>query len=153
MSELKRLHPYLYKRVQLKGVTFTLLGLALIIPQHLPKVGNYISQEQANSTRLYEAVSYDIWGAIFTIIGLGILFSLKDNRSHTATRPWLVAAYFYAVFWLFALLLAVVTGNARSASIVILWGYLTYNLWVINHDTGWEGAALVKAAKERRRAG
>jgi hypothetical protein len=150
MSELRKLHPYLFRRVQLKGITFTLLGLALIIPTHISSVNTYINSNQADSTRLYESVPYDVWGAIFVVIGLGILWTLRYQGSdYKASRPWLKAAFYYALFWLFALVLAVVTGNARSASIVILWGYMTYNIWLIGHDSGWEGASILKEYQER----
>lgn len=135
---LKFLHPYLYKRVRLKVFLFNALGLSLIF-------ANFLDQtfaKRGNVSHLPNLLTGAIFCAIGTTIGLGLwVFTQKFYR---LARFGLVAAFVYALFYLFLLLVTVVFGgHVSTASLVILWGYMTYNLFIIIGDTGWSGAALL----------
>jgi hypothetical protein len=138
MSNLKSLHPYLHRRIRLKGIVHVLLGLAILLS---------LTGVSAR-TGLARYVPYEFWGVVFLAIGLGILYNLwKDKRK--LTRAWLKIAFYYAALWFLSLVVGVIFTGLSGLSIVILWGYLTYNLWYISKDTGWEGAVLLKEIKEQ----
>lgn len=143
MSELKELHPYLYKRVRLKGIVFSLLGLSSIFSGPLDRL--------VHSTRIANGAGIDptITGIIFLAIGLYILITLYGKgKSYLHSRWGLYAALVYALFWEFVLLLLAIKQSLTTVSIFILWGYLTYNLLIITRDTAWEGAELVRELRE-----
>lgn len=142
ISELKQLHPYLFKRVQLKGILFTLLGLSSMFSH---QIDAFFHSERNNVV----GVSVYYTGAIFLILGLGILYSLYSapNRYKLA-RKFLYGCLVYALFWEFVLLMLAFTKHISTVSIFILWGYLTYNLLLISKDSAWEGAEIIKEIQE-----
>lgn len=142
MLKLKQLHPGLYQRVRLKGLTYTGLGLGLIVAEHTP---SRLTVENLDRSGVERLLSYDILGAIFIIIGVGILYGLSQGFSkHYLSRFWLKVAFAYAMFWEVVLLLTIILVSPRSLSVMVLWTYLTYNLWYVAHDPGWEGAEILK---------
>lgn len=146
-SHLKDLAPYLYKRVRLKSILHFLLGASLIFSANLPGGANTTTVDR---TQLNYYFGYDLLGAIFVIIGLGIAYGLYSgtNKYHIARR-WLFVAWIYAMFFFLSLVMGVLFSSPRSAPLVILWGYLTYNLWILTKDTAWAGAEIVKEIKRR----
>lgn len=134
---LKDVHPYLYRRVKLKAVVHLLLGIAILLS---------LTGVQ-NRTELVGYLPYEIWGLIFIILGSGIAYSLWRNNP-TKTKTWLLMAFVHALLWLTALVVSAILNGISGLSIIILWGYLTYNLWYLVHDTGWEGAELVREYRE-----
>lgn len=142
ISELKQLHPYLFKRVQLKGILFTLLGLSSIFAHQLD---TFFHAERNNVV----GVSVYFTGGIFLFLGLGILYSLYSapNRYKLA-RKFLYGCLIYALFWEFVLLMLAFAKHISTVSIFILWGYLTYNLLLISKDSAWEGAEIIKEIQD-----
>lgn len=150
MNNLKRFHYGLYKRVRTKGIVFTLLGLVLIFSTQL---GHVAQTSVANQSLLAQWAGYPFMGILFVIIGAGLLLSLMFGKNNwRMSRQFLLAAFFYAVFWLTLIIVTTINGRPQSGSVLILWGYLCNNLWDVYHDAGWEGAALVRKALERKDA-
>jgi hypothetical protein len=140
-SELKILHPTLFNRVRLKSVVFILLGLSQVFIALVDRIA-------ADRVAL-SPIPYPLTGAIFILIGMGIGYGLyKGTNTYRTSRLFLAAALVYAMFWEVLLLGSLFTGNPSTAGIVILWGYLTTNLYIILKDVGWEGIALARAVEE-----
>lgn len=143
MSELKALHPYLYKRVRLKGWLFTMLGLSSIFAAHIDR---WVGAVRGNSTGLPSWLT----GSVFLILGLGVLIGLYGKPNwYTTARKFLYGCAVYALFWEFVLIGLMFTKNISTVSIFLLWGYLTYNLILVARDSGWEGAEIVKEIQEK----
>lgn len=151
IANLKTLHPYLYKRVRLKALVFTGLGLAFYLNTYLDQIG--ITAGASQSSAIVNAVGMNVLGAIFLLIGLsiaGVLRFAPDNWKLMRICLWV--AFVYALLWLFILIFAVVFDQPRASSVLVLWAYMTYNLFIISSDSGWGGAELVKQIRERGNA-
>lgn len=141
-SKLKSYHPYLYRRVQLKGILFTLLGLSSVFARQLD---TFFHAERNNVV----GVSSLLTGGVFLLIGLAILAGLYfGEENYKKSRKALYVAFGYALFWEIALVALAFNKHISTVSIFILWGYLTYNLFLVASDSGWEGAELVKEIRE-----
>lgn len=143
MTGLKTLHPYLYRRVFIKGILFGALGVTQIFS---PYLNNLLHIEPSpNSTGIPTLYT----GLVFLIIGFMILRNVaQKTERYKRARKWLYAAAVYALFWEFVLLMLVITQNISTSSLFVLWSYLTYNIFLVARDTGWEGAELVKEIRE-----
>ena len=141
-SELKTLHPYLYKRVRLKGILFTALGLSSIFHTFLDHLFHTVRNTAGGINPVYT-------GLIFVILGVGILYGLYTGKDrYKLSRIFLYGSFIYAVFWEFVLILLAFTQHISTLSIFILWGYLTYNLFILSSDSAWAGAEIVKEVIE-----
>lgn len=142
-SDLKELHPYLYRRVRLKGWLFSLLGLSSIFHTQLDAL---FHTERNNAP----GISMLITGVIFLVIGVGILIGLYAGK-HTwsLSRYFLIASAIYAIFWEFILVQLLITKHISTVSVFLLWGYLTTNLCLIATDSAWGGVILLNAYRNR----
>lgn len=142
-SELKTLHPYLYRRIRLKGILFSLLGLSSIFSVQL----DAFFHAQRNTSA---GLSSTITGSIFLAIGIGILYGLYGGPKlyEKVSRKFLYAALTYALFWEFTLLFLAFAKHITTVSIFILWGYLVYNLLLVSRDSGWKGAEIVREIRD-----
>lgn len=146
MSELKNIHPYLYKRIRLKGIIFALLGLSSIFAGKIDHLVHATRNTGATG------MSPIITGGIFLVISAGILTTLYGSPlGYKKSRKWLLVGFIYAIFWSIILFLLAITRNVSTISILILWGYLTYNLWIIYSDTAWGAVELVRKVQEANR--
>lgn len=148
MNKLKEIHPYLYLRVKVKGITAIALGASLIFSDWLAR--KHIID--SNHPPISEYLSYDILGAIFIVLGAGVIYTsiLNPKRNYRMTKVFLHALFLYALFWAFVLIVSTITGRPRTSAVMILWLYYTYNLHLIVQDTGWKAVELVKQIKELR---
>lgn len=143
MSELRTLHPYLYKRVQLKGIVFSLIGLSQMFAPYIDRLLH--TERDTNGSGIPALWS----GLIFFIIGAAILgFLYSSPQGYKKSRKAMWVAFFYALFWEFVLLALVITQSITTLAIFILWGYLTYNLFLIARDSAWEGAEIVREVRK-----
>lgn len=146
---LKQLHPYLNARVRLKGTVNILLGLSLLLSDHLP---GGLSTSTAQSSLLGEFISFDVWGSIFLILGLGIMYGIHRGREgFPLTRWFLRMSLLYSFFWFVVLILTVITGETRTSAVMILWGYWVWNQWLVSTDPGWGALPIIKKAIENGR--
>lgn len=144
-QSLKQLHPYLYARVRLKATVNILLGLSLIFSTHLPSA---INTRTAQASQLDYILPFEVWGAIFLVLGIGILIGLRENDiNYRWTRRFLSASFIYSFFWLVVLVLTIIAGYPRTASVMILWGYWVYNQFLIIRDPSWAALKIVVEAK------
>lgn len=140
--DLKLDHPDLYNRVRIKAVVHTLLGLALIFTPPL-------EPSQAKTTLLTQLFNLTALGLVFLLIGLGIFFGLSRPRNnYRLAKFWLAVGAGHAMVWWLALVLAAVSGRNPAPSIIVLWGYWTYNLYKIASDPGWSTIQALKQLRE-----
>lgn len=141
MSSLREDHPYLYRRVLLKPIVHILLGLILVF---IPTQASSVSQ-----------ISLINWfgllnlGIIYLLIGLIIGYGLfKPNHTYVVARLGLrIAAYFNLL--IFIGLLTVFFRNNTTASFIVIYGYLTYNIFHVLKDPGWKAISIVKNITNR----
>lgn len=140
-SELKTLHPYLYKRVRLKALLFTALGLSQLFSFYVDQV--------AAERNVVSHIPFHITGTIFILIGIGIAYGLfKGAHDYRISKVFLRIAFFYALFWELLIVLSVITESPSTAGVMILWTYLTYNLYIVGSDSGWDGVELLREIKK-----
>lgn len=145
---LKQIHPDLYKRVKLKATTNTALGLALILGPRLDTIN--VNTNVANGTELWRYLPFDVWGFIFVAIGVSIFYGLfRPKNTYRFSRTALFMAFIYAAFWEASLLISVFSGAGRSASVLVLWSYFTYHLWLTARDSAWKGVEIIKKVEAR----
>lgn len=144
MNELKQIHPHLYRRVRLKAITLTFLGLSLIFAQFTGAT----QPQNAQSSLVGQLVGYDILGVIFVVIGMGIFYGiLKSKNTYQTARRWTYAGFMYCLFWFFVLAATVLSGKPATSSVLILWAYFTYNLFYVSRDPAWTGIRIYKHIK------
>lgn len=140
---LKEAHINLYHRARLKGIVNALLGLSLIY-------NTRINTSAADTTGVVKYFGYGALGAIFLIIGINILVGLYlPKKTFRYARVWMGISTSYSVFWLLALFVPFIIGKApASAGIIILWGYWTYNNYLIVSDPGWGTPRIIKMLRD-----
>lgn len=144
MSELKTDHPYLYRRVRVKAITHMLLGLSLLFlsPSSTP---------YAAGTALAVVFHLKVLGSVFLFASALIWWSLYQAKNdYKAARIALVITGLYSMIWLIALLASWFFSDSAVASITILWGYFTYNQFVVALEPAWKGIRIVKHIDELR---
>jgi hypothetical protein len=147
MANLKQDHNYLYKRVRLKAILHTGLGLVLIIfPLDKSPSGGAVSTVQ-----LHLGDALTIFGWLYLLIGILIWVGIYTSKhNYRWTRLAMFLAVVYNTIWLTILFAILAQRTTRSiAYIIVLYTYLTYNCWLVFRDPGWEAIKVVKEIKER----
>ena len=151
MPDLRQDHSYLYKRVRLKMILHTALGLVLLLlPSSVP------GQSQPQTTGVNTIVSHTLtyFGAVYLLIGLLLGIGLfRPGKTYRFLRGALTFAALYNTMWLLIIIaIAVQTHLNRSiAYIGVIYGYLTYNLWYVRNDPGWRAIEVVKEFRKEAR--
>lgn len=141
MSSLRTDHPYLYRRVRLKSLVHILLGLILVfIPTQATSVSRITLINWFGLTNL---------GIIYLLIGLIIGYGLfKPNHTYAVARFGMKIAAYFNLF-VFIGLLTVFFRSNTTASFIVLYGYLTYNIFHVLKDPGWKAISIVKDITDR----
>lgn len=140
INNLKYDHPALYQRVRTKAIVHVVLGVALLLSPP-------INTANASTTSLVTTLGLRFWGFVF--LGIGILITLglfKSRQNYRLARLSLAVATGHAMMWLLALALPVASNwPSQGMAVLVLWGYLTYNLFHIVSDPGWTTIDILKS--------
>lgn len=140
MYTLKNDHPYLFKRVLLKAVIHMLFGLILL---HFPAQAPSLSR-----TPLLEFLGVNTIGILYLIIASIILVGLfkpANNYSIVKFGMWFAALFNITVF---VSLFAVFFESRTTAFFMVIYGYMTYNIYHIAKDPGWRAIQIIKNLKQ-----
>lgn len=139
MATLKEDHSYLYKRVRLKMIMFFLLGITLTF---LPK---QIGATQRNSAILTN-FPIEVFGVIYLVIAAGIMIGLfKPDQTYSFARRILTVGVIYNIFWVLLFMLLLINNPSQGTGWgLFMYGYFTYNTWLVRGDPGWNAIAIVK---------
>ncbi len=141
-SILKKDHPELNRRVWVKVTLHVALGLSLIFSPPLPT-------PQTTVTVVIHAIGLRVAGSIFLTIGILLAIGARRKaNNYKMVRMMLAVATGHAMMWLLALILTVLTGDLRSATTLVLWSYLTYNLFHVTTEPGWETIQILDTIKD-----
>lgn len=124
-----------------------LFGLSIFIspPQYTSGI---------RTTGIYQSIGPLVTGTIFSVIGVATtigLFIKRNNYMLARTSIYIAAGW--AMTLLIAFVLALLNGSLHGAFFVVLWGYLTYNLYYIAKDPGWTAIQIVDIVKEEENHG
>lgn len=146
MANLAQEHPYLFKRVRLKAIMHTMIGLVLaFVPS--------INLDQ-NITNINATVGkHTLWfGLVYILIGVLISIGLfLSKRNYGFARKAMMVAFIYNLFWCLIYVAIYVQHPSKGvAYIAVLYLYLTYNLFLIFSDPGWRAIEIVKDYREEK---
>lgn len=136
MTNLRTDHPYLYRRVRLKAIVHTLLGFILI----------FIPAEASSRSKLEFIQWFGLMnlGIIYLVIGMIIILGLfRPNDTYAIARLGIKLSFIYNLL-IFIGLCTVFFQNNTTASFIVLYGYLTHNIFHVLSDPGWKAISLVK---------
>lgn len=139
-NALKKDHEYLYRRVRLKAIIHILFGtILLFFPAQAPSLSH---------TPILSFFGVAAIGAIYLLIGIMIVVGLFNPKHdyRIVKAVMLVAAMFNTL--IFFSLFAVFFKSKTTAFFMVIYGYLTYNIWYITNDPGWRAILLVKRIME-----
>lgn len=140
MHTLKTDHLYLYKRVLVKAVVHMLFGLILLyFPAQAPSL---------SYTPLLALLGVNIIGACFLLIGLVLLIGIfKPEKNYKLAKigMWCAALFNISIF---ISLFAVLFQSRTTACLLVIYGYMTYNIYNLAKDPGWRAIQLIKNIKQ-----
>lgn len=72
-----------------------------------------------------DVLTYQFWGTCFVILGLAMFIALKMNV-WSVIKKTLIVGVFLKSWWLFALIVRLLSGHQENALLLCIWLFLTY---------------------------
>jgi hypothetical protein len=142
METLRTEHPHSYRRIYRKGIVHILLGISLLLPAVNTSDGSLVS-------KIILTFGFQTLGLIFLSLGLSIILSTyRPEDNYKLTRRILFITFIHDLIWLMILIIGALIGLGRGSTVLILWGYLCYNMHEVLNNPGFKAMELVKEIKE-----
>jgi cytochrome c biogenesis protein CcdA len=149
MGKLKEEHLALYKRVRLKAIVHLALGFVLIfLPTTVP-------QSSAGTVTIHVQQALSFFGIVYMLIGLAITAGLiiQDAEYRFVRSALTIAAIYNSLWSLLLVAILIDKPNRSTAYIAVIYWYMTYNIWQVRNDPGWEAIKLVQEIRDDERSG